>query len=132
MLNLQFRKLVMDFIKFAWHGQSKLWVIFWVCGPLLVVLIKFINNITGNELGAVHRISNLLCLFIYFVILWRCALNTKHKILGYIVRVFVAIFIIACACIIYEKEFSVPKKGPVFIDYRQQPATTTYINRQKN
>lgn len=119
----------MDIIKFARHGEEKLWVVFWGYGSLLLLLIKTMNTIIEYDLRIISSIINISLFIFYLIVLWRCAFNTKIKFFGYLTRGLIIIFIIASIDFFIEKYNGVPK-GPIFIDYRQQQPVTTNIKQQ--
>lgn len=79
----------MRWIKRAWRGEEKLWIVFWVYWVIASIIIRIIDKATGNTNTEVFTkldfLETLYGLWL-LVSLWRCAFNTKLKYLGYLVR----------------------------------------------
>lgn len=88
----------MNFIKKAWKGEEKLWKVF--LPPLVIIFLvpALLNPIKHIYISTIFQyvIALLLVSYIawYIVSLWRCAFNTKHKLCGYLARIFSAYLII--------------------------------------
>lgn len=93
------------FIKRAWNGEERLWIVFWVYnifgGWLFILIQKFLlaygvaveeSGHSASGIAIAMGITGVLCAF-YFIwawpSLWKCAFNVREKSLGYIARAFV-------------------------------------------
>lgn len=102
----------MGFVKRAWKGETKLWIVFWLFGVavttvgfiafgLLMGILLGVLSMTGAPLIVVKVLGILVIIIpvIYYiwnaVSLWRCAWNAKLKIWGYIVRVLVVLGVVS-------------------------------------
>lgn len=89
--------------KRALRGEEKLWVVFWLWGVVLYVGSIAIGSavfFSKHGLPIINPITGILGLILILVYpfmfcwaLWRCAFNTKHRVLGYLARLFTVGFI---------------------------------------
>jgi len=84
----------MGWIKRAWRGEEKLWVVFWIYGTLLEIPVVFIEasaEAPAKPWEFIGLSSFLLIAGIWWVVsLWRCAFNLEWpQFWGYIARVVV-------------------------------------------
>ncbi|MCP5362049.1 MAG: hypothetical protein H6908_05395 [Hyphomicrobiales bacterium] len=85
----------------AWNGQERLWKVFWIYGVVVGLVIGFLAGILVLTLFGAEYVPGRIINFVIlpykiwiWVALWRCAFNTNWKILGYVVRVMIALDVI--------------------------------------
>jgi len=98
------RKPKSNFIFNAWNGSSKLWLVFWVYNVIFGVTIEVVYEYISTLNYPSTNIIFAPLLAIYFiwisVSLWKCAYNAKSKVWGHLVRILLAISVVAAGQIL--------------------------------
>lgn len=86
----------MGWIKRAWRGEERLWIVFWLHGVLLGLILSMVcMDFIPNAFGAVAAIVSGSFYLVYYiwntVSQWRCAFNTNWHFWGYVVRVMIVL-----------------------------------------
>ena len=90
----------MQWIKRAWRGEEKLWVVFWAYDVIVFLIVKecirtYAESSISNEGRLPIIVIFAIAFLIYFiwlnVSLWRCAFNAQRKEWGYLVRFIIII-----------------------------------------
>ncbi|MFZ4541736.1 MAG: hypothetical protein ACOYNL_08005 [Rickettsiales bacterium] len=112
----------------AWHGEEKLWKVFWIYGVLIgtvlsvVVAILLVPVLLASLVMPVFQLVPLAVTLPYWVwnmvSCWRCAWNAKLKIWGYIVRILVVLGAVSIAASVVQT-----LTGPVIAERERDPAS---------
>lgn len=81
----------MEWIKRAWRGEARLWLVFWIYGVVFGIVFALARLAVFAVIGKSIAIPFIVIHSIYWIWLavsqWRCAFNTEWKIWGYVVRI---------------------------------------------
>ena len=77
------------FIRSAWVGKERLWVVYWLCGHVLgmvLALLLFVLVPTSPVTTPLALILGLVYMVWIVVSVWRCAPNANRPFWGYLAR----------------------------------------------
>ncbi len=88
---------MIDSMKKSWDGEERLWVVFWLWGVAVpIVLYGIAYYVSGfiPSLGYVFDVVLGIGYAVFMMVsLWRCAFNIGWKWLGYVNRFFACMYI---------------------------------------
>ena len=94
----------LPFIKYYWNGNGKLWIIFWVYGMPVTLIIFFITRVLFERMS-------LYSIFLYFILIvisnfwwsvscWKCSKNSRN-IWQYLTKIYIVLMWINLALILF-------------------------------